>query len=295
MPAHAAAPARIALLFLTWNRIEYTRLSLPRLLADPGEAFDLILWDNGSTDGTREYLESIRDPRIRERILRPTNEGQTPAIEHLFRESGAELVGKVDNDCLVTPGWTRTLARALDDVPELGGVGCWTFMAEDFDADLARHKLRRFGEHTVVAHPYLGGSAFLTRRADFTRFGPVSEPGLFPRYWIRAAAAGRVNGWYLPLVLVEHMDDPRSPHCLLREPLDPRELPFALRLRGLSTRQEFARWIREDARAILRASSDVKHHTGWRAAWKRTRRRWRGRAERLAQRLRPRKASDGSG
>ena len=34
------------------------------------------------------------------------------AMNRVRSKTKAELVGKLDNDCLVTPGWTRTLAWA---------------------------------------------------------------------------------------------------------------------------------------------------------------------------------------
>ena len=45
------------ILFVTHNRLDYTRKSLPRLLEDPSESFHLTIWDNASTDGTQEYLQ----------------------------------------------------------------------------------------------------------------------------------------------------------------------------------------------------------------------------------------------
>jgi len=61
--------------------LEYTRLALASLLADAAEEFSLTLWDNGSTDGTRDYLrDGVKDPRIVETVLSEENVGQTGAI-----------------------------------------------------------------------------------------------------------------------------------------------------------------------------------------------------------------------
>lgn len=48
----------IDLVFITYNRLEYTKLALVSVLADPNEEFRLTIWDNGSTDGTVEYLKN---------------------------------------------------------------------------------------------------------------------------------------------------------------------------------------------------------------------------------------------
>jgi glycosyltransferase involved in cell wall biosynthesis len=272
-PSAAAEPQSdvlpsVLLLFTTFNRLEYTRLSLPRLLEDSTERFELIIWDNGSTDGTADFLRGIRDSRIRELVLRPTNEGQAVALNTVWSQTDAVLCGKVDNDCLMTPGWTRVLAAAHRDVPELGGVGCWHFMPEDFDKVLAAHKIRRFGSHRLVVHPHIGGSGLLTKSADFRRFGPIDPRYLQSTYWWRLAADGRVNGWYYPLIYQEHMDDPRSEHCVLPQRFSEEDVPFALRSRGWKTRQEFEGWLRRDARSILSSPSELKYYVGWRRIWR---------------------------
>ena len=48
----------IHLVFITYNRLHYTKLALASVLADPGEEFSLTIWDNASTDGTVEYLKN---------------------------------------------------------------------------------------------------------------------------------------------------------------------------------------------------------------------------------------------
>jgi glycosyltransferase involved in cell wall biosynthesis len=256
-PPDAPEAPRIRLLFLTYNRLHYTRLALPRLLEDATEDFELVVWDNGSTDGTPDYLRGVRDRRLQELVLRPRNEGQAAAVQHAWSGTGLELCGKVDNDCLVTPGWTRILAAAHRDLPQLGGIGCWHFMPEDFDQRLAAHKLRTFQGHRVLVHPHIGGTGFLTKHADYERFGPVDPQYLLSSYWARLAARGRVNGWYFPLVPLEHMDDPRSPHCDLPEELDDSAGSWITRTRGFRTRAEYERWIRNDARAILTAPAEL--------------------------------------
>jgi glycosyltransferase involved in cell wall biosynthesis len=255
--AYIEQPRTVCLLYLTCNRLAYAKLSLPRLLEDSTEDFELVVWDNGSSDGTADFLRGVRDRRIQELALRPTNEGQAPAIQLTWSQTKAALCGKVDDDCLVSPGWTKVLSAAHEEIPQLGGVGCWHFMAEDFDADLARMKLRTFGRHQIVVHPHIGGTGFLTKRADYSRFGPIDPRYLLSDYWVRLAAQGRVNGWYFPLVLQEHMDDPRSAHCSLPETFEGAGRSWMIREKGFRDRAEYEDWIRADAKAILAAPTHL--------------------------------------
>ena len=106
----------IDLVFLVYNRLGYTKLSLESLLADPTEEFSLTIWDNGSTDGTREYLEAADDPRIVRKVFAEENLRLHGAFNDVCSKSSADLVGIIPNDFIVVPGWTRPLAQAHSDV-----------------------------------------------------------------------------------------------------------------------------------------------------------------------------------
>jgi glycosyltransferase involved in cell wall biosynthesis len=211
-----ARAVKVHLVYLTYNRLDYTKLSLPRLLADPTEEFDVTIWDNGSTDGTQEYLTSVKDPRIVELKLSRENVGQVAALNEVWSRLKADLLGKCDNDCLVTPGWTETLAKAHEDIPNLGVVACWHFFPDDFDYQRARKKIQRFGTHQIFRHPTTCGTGLLVKRSVYKRLGPLDADST-TGYWMRMALAGYVNGWYYPLVYQEHMDDPKSAYTMLKD------------------------------------------------------------------------------
>lgn len=200
----------IGLVFVTYNRLEYTKLSLPSILADPTEDFSLTIWDNASTDGTVEFLkEEVNDPRITDIVFSKENVGQVAVVNEIWGKSKSDLLGKLDNDCIMTPGWTRTLAQAHKDIPELGVVACWHYFPEDFDYERAKHKIQTFGKHKIFRHPWTGGTGLLIKRDTFERFGPIAWEST-TKYWIKIASAGYINGYYFPLICLEHMDDLHS-------------------------------------------------------------------------------------
>lgn len=206
---------KIDLLLVTYNRLEYTKLALSSILADSTEEFSLTIWDNASSDGTPDYLKEIRDERIKEVVCSPRNVGQTAALNEIWSKSTADLVGKLDNDCLVTPGWTRKLAKAHADIDDLGVIACWHFFPEDLDHTAARHKIQQFGDHRILRHPWTCGTGLLMKRKTFQSFGPFQDKAT-TSYWLKLAAAGLINGFYYPPVYQEHMDDLRSAHNVMR-------------------------------------------------------------------------------
>ncbi len=66
----------IHLAFITYNRLHYTKKALESILRDREEDFTLTIWDNASTDSTKEYLQTIKDPRVSEIIYSKINIGQ---------------------------------------------------------------------------------------------------------------------------------------------------------------------------------------------------------------------------
>lgn len=255
----------IDLIFITYNRLAYTKLALASVLAGREEEFSLTIWDNGSTDGTTEFLRNeVGDPRISDIIFSKENIGQTAAVNQVWGNSKAELLGKVDNDCLVTPGWTRTLAQAHKDISNLGVVACWHFSPEDFDYERAKHKIQSFGKHQIFRHPWTCGTGLLIKRDTFKKFGPM--PGnATTKYWLNIAAAGYINGFYYPLIYQEHMDYPWSKHYAFsgrfQKGLD---MSTTARSHGIRTLDEAKAWHQVVLRNILDDPWDPKYYIGWR-------------------------------
>ncbi len=267
----------IDLAFITHHRLEYTRLALASVLADPAEEFSLTIWDNASTDGTVEYLKNeVSDPRIADIVFSRENVGQTAAVNEIWGRSKADLLGKLDNDCMVTAGWTRTLAQAHRDIERLGVVACWHFFPEDFDYERAKHKIQTFGTHRIFRHPWTCGTGLLIKRRDFQRFGPIRERAT-TRYWLRMAEAGCVNGFYYPLIYQEHMDDPKSVHCRIKTQegfQKAAKVTAGLQTSGFRTVNDVVGWCDEILRNLMEDPYDPQYYLGWRAKFRRLKRRW---------------------
>jgi len=269
----------IALVLPTHNRLEYTQKVIPRLLEDSKEDFDLYLWDNASTDETPHYLkEEVKDPRIVEVVLSKENVGQTGAMNYVWSKTKAELVGKIDNDCLVTPGWTRIFAQAHKDIPRLGAVACWHFFPDDFDYERAKHKIQTFGGHQIFRHPWVGGTGFLLKRKTFLEIGSWDEgPDVgTTHYFLKMALAGYINGWYYPLIYQEHMDDPVSEYSVLKDDAAIEkmyDITYTLRAQNIKTMEGRMRWRRAVLHNLLCGPWEAKYYVGWRSKLRRIKKR----------------------
>ncbi|MNK87027.1 Undecaprenyl-phosphate 4-deoxy-4-formamido-L-arabinose transferase [compost metagenome] len=97
--------------------------SLPELLARV-EAVDLtkeiILVDDGSTDGTRDLLEAYRQCEGYCVILQPKNQGKGAALREGFRHATGEIVVIQDADLEYNPAeYPRLIQPILDDLADV--------------------------------------------------------------------------------------------------------------------------------------------------------------------------------
>ena len=257
----------VDLVFITRNRLAYTKWALASVLSDSSEEFSLTIWDNGSSDGTAEYLRNeVSDPRISNIIFSKENIGQTEAVNQVWERSKADLLGKLDNDCLVTPGWTRTLSQAHNDIDRLGVVACWHFFPDDFDYQRAKHKIQTFGKHKIFRHPWTCGTGLLIKRETFRKIGPMRGKTT-SQYWLKMATAGYINGFHYPLIYQEHMDDPKSRYCLIRDK-ESFETAAAVTVGLQAGRYKDLRgrlqWRQEIIRNLMDDPYDPRYYVGWR-------------------------------
>jgi hypothetical protein len=262
-------PEGADILTITYQRPEYAALSLPPLLDSCGEDDRVWLWHNGGHEETLELVRSHLDhPRVHRFHHSEENVSLREPTNWLWQEADGQFVSKIDDDCIVDPSWPPTLKAAHRDYDRFGVLGTWRFYDEDFLPEVAGRKIVEFpGGHRIMRNLWVQGSGYLVRREVVLAQGLLTEGVSFPA-WCRhlEADTGLVNGWYFPFVHEEHMDDPRSPHCLLRTD----EAFLALRplsavMTGVTTVADWERRMRRSAVEVQRASLDPRQYEGWRA------------------------------
>ncbi|MBI4577735.1 MAG: glycosyltransferase family 2 protein [Planctomycetes bacterium] len=117
--ASTGARPRVSILTLCYQQGRYVRRTVESVLAQGYRDWEMIVVDNGSTDGTSEVVESYREARVT--LLRKPHWGLPRMRENyglaLGRASG-ELVALLDGDDWWPPWKLEAQVRAFDD-PEV--------------------------------------------------------------------------------------------------------------------------------------------------------------------------------
>jgi GT2 family glycosyltransferase len=109
---------RLTIVIPNWNGERFLSLCLASLRRQTLGAFETILVDNASSDGSIGLVR--RDfPEVRVISMRE-NRGFSAAANAGIEASTTEYVALLNNDTEVDPGWLQALLRAADEHPEAG-------------------------------------------------------------------------------------------------------------------------------------------------------------------------------
>jgi GT2 family glycosyltransferase len=113
---------KIAVIILTLNQRDRTLQCLANLLATQEPEFGVVLWDNGSQDGTAEALREAFPQVLVHRSLANLGvaSGRNAAAELAIQTFNPTHLLFLDNDMLVEPGFVSALFEPFSEVADLG-------------------------------------------------------------------------------------------------------------------------------------------------------------------------------
>jgi GT2 family glycosyltransferase len=112
---------QVSVIILCWNSLPYLQKFLPALKANtPIEIADIVVVDNGSSDGTTEWL-SIEHPELILMVL-DHNYGYAGGYRLAIENIKTKYVVLLNSDVEVSPGWIGELVKFMDQHPNAGAL-----------------------------------------------------------------------------------------------------------------------------------------------------------------------------
>lgn len=162
-----------------WNRLPLLRMAVDSVRAQTYPAWELMVADDGSTDGTAEWLAGLGDPRIR--LVAGEHTGHLGRVRNRGAAAGkGSLVAFLDSDDAWLPARLETQVAAMRD------AGCaWSYTGYELVDDAGRTiPFRAGGSHVRggwIAREVLATEVgvildtLLVDRTLFDRLGGFSE------------------------------------------------------------------------------------------------------------------------
>jgi len=166
---------KVAIYTLTYDRFKYTKKSFESLRKTAEYPFDHFVVDNGSTDGTVDYLnEEYKEGRLKRIKLNPTNEGiskaSNDAIDMIKHHNGYDIIVKFDNDCIaLTKGWLAKMVE-LWKVNHTFALSCYVQGLMDNPGGAPRMGYGTVKEELLGVTKHLGGICVFVDAHAYDKF-----------------------------------------------------------------------------------------------------------------------------
>jgi len=173
----------ISIVVVTHERVHLLRRCVEDvLLRTSPRTREIVVWNNASADGTREYLDRLSEPRVRV-VQSSENIGQN-AYARAFALATQDYFVELDDDVIeAPPGWDETLLEAFQRLPKIGYLAASLVDdPNDSASQYFKHLRDERGAYTrreingvpILAGP-TGGGCTMTSRALYERVGGFGQ------------------------------------------------------------------------------------------------------------------------
>ncbi len=171
----AEAP-EVSIVLVTYNRLGMLRECIGSLLAQTsGTTFEVVVWDNASTDGTGAYLDEVSELNPSLRIVHsPVNIGLNGVAEGVKLARGFYIF-ELDDDVIEFPdAWLERMLAAFRRVPNAGYLSTNVLRTEKTDGARAVSDdipVRDYGDGVIIEEGSAGGWCAMTSLDVLSRVG----------------------------------------------------------------------------------------------------------------------------
>jgi glycosyltransferase involved in cell wall biosynthesis len=203
----------VSVVIPVYNRERFLAGAIDSVLAQTLPAFELILVDDGSEDGSAGIVNRYRDTRLL--FVRQANRGAAMALDAGIREARADYIAFLDQDDLWETGKLKAHVEMLNRQPEVDLTFSWFRVIDAAGRDVGLNSQRSRGTpdfRGLLEDFVIGGTSnVVVRRSAIGRAGGI-DPA-FPRMYdldlfLRIARLAPRNIAAIPADLVRYRRHP---------------------------------------------------------------------------------------
>jgi len=203
----------ISVLMPVHNGMPYLPEAVESILSQSYQHFELLAIDDGSSDGTAQYLRSIQDPRVCYHRL--CKVGLVQALNYGLKKAQGRLIARMDADDVALPQRLESQHVYFQNNPECVMLGC-DYDEIDSHGRIIGENEYRMTTDTALRWQMLLGNPFHHPSIVFTRQAASHVGGYRDAYdtaedydmWVRLAECGPIAS--LPDRLMRRRSHPTS-------------------------------------------------------------------------------------
>lgn len=279
---------KISIIMPTYNRSDYICEAIESALGQTYDNIELIVIDDGSTDGTRKQLEKYSSDR-RFKYMRQENQGQSIARNKGLKMAEGEFIAFLDSDNIWLPGKLERQVEIMNKNQSFDIFYGDGILIDEKGAEVSRENMSRYSGNItrhLIKDNCVSMNTTLTRKKCFDELGGMSEEvraGDDYELWLRLST--KFKFYYTPEYFVRYrvMDDQISTDKYRRFNSNERVLQkFFERFPESVTKVEKKRAIsyfyirkvrheiseRRFIRAFINIINALKHDAWWLGPWR---------------------------
>jgi glycosyltransferase involved in cell wall biosynthesis len=199
----------VSIIMAVYNGKDYVPATMRSVLAQTYRDFELIILDDGSTDGVTQLLQDYAKNDSRIRLVSRPNKGLTPSLNEGLRLATAPLIARMDSDDIARPDRLEKQVAFMEAHPDVVLLGGAYELIDEHgrlltkltpptdDATLQQHCLQGT---TPICHPLA-----MFRREAASQVGGYDETFTVAQdidFWLRLGEVGKLA--CLPDVILQY-------------------------------------------------------------------------------------------
>ena len=182
----------VSVIMPVYNAEKYVGLAIDSILKQTFTDFEFLIFNDGSSDNSKQIIESFKDPRIKF-YDSVSNSGYVAHLNRGIELATGKYIARMDADDISLPERFELQVNFLESHPDIGLCGAWILQFEGNDEPDKRVLYKYPADHdeicvTLLRHNSFAHPVVMMRRKILIEYGLRYDPEYMPsedaRLWV---------------------------------------------------------------------------------------------------------------
>ena len=160
----------VSVIMPVYNRVNVIGNAIDSILNQSYSNWELIIVDDGSTDGTRELLKTFTDERIKI-FFNENNMGVSNSRNRGLEKAKGDYVAYLDSDDLWDSRFMSSMVGAFIELPDADFIYSAQLLYDTYDSPPFAMRFGAFNKSLLHNNNYIGINCFMYKRTIFDEIG----------------------------------------------------------------------------------------------------------------------------